>query len=79
MKPLTVQSVLCNWRSGCTGMAVFLLLWGALFFLAFMIAFGNNTPALTAILHAIGFLLTIANPLWGIPAAYIFGAFFIRR
>jgi hypothetical protein len=44
-----------------------------------MIAFGNETPALNAILHAIGLFLTFANPLWGIPAAYSIGAFFIRR
>ena len=69
-----MHAVLSNWRSGCVGVVVFLLLWGALFFIAFMIAFGNETVAARTILHAIGVMLTIANPLWGVPAAYLIGA-----
>ena len=75
----TVVSILSDWRSGCMGVAIFLLLWCTLFFAAFMIAFGNVTPALNGILHVIGLILTIANPLWGIPASYILGTGLFRR
>jgi hypothetical protein len=72
-------SVLSNWRSGCIGIVVFVVAYGALFFVAFMIAFGNDTPVTHAIPDAIGPVLMLANPLWGIPTAYLLGAYLSPR
>ena len=68
-----------RWRSGCAGVAVFLVLWGTLFFIAFMIALGNETPTNRLILQTIGHILTIANPLWGIPASGLAGMFLFQK
>jgi hypothetical protein len=53
---------------------VFVILWAGVFFLAFMTAFGNDSPAAQVILHGAAAFFVIANPLWGIPAAYCAGA-----
>ena len=68
-----------GWRAGCTGVLLFIGAWGALFFLAFMIALGNETPAGRAALQVIGPVLTVANPLLGIPAAYLLFVFWKKE
>lgn len=66
-------NVLLNWRGGLTGVAVFVLLWAVVFFIAFMAAFGNDSPAARAILHGVAAFAVVANPLWGVPVAYCAG------
>ncbi|MFA5267146.1 MAG: hypothetical protein WC379_04175 [Methanoregula sp.] len=44
------------------------------FFIAFMTAFGNDTPQGRAILQGFLVFVVVANPLWGIPVAYCAGA-----
>jgi hypothetical protein len=65
-----LKKCLFNWRGGLTGVAVFLLLWVAVFFIAFMTAFGNDSPASRAVLRAVAAFAIVANPLWGVPVAY---------
>ncbi len=74
----TWNSCLGNWRRGLAASALFILAWCLLFSAAFMIAFGNPSPVSRSILHALGNVLTYASPLWGVPAAYIIGAFLVR-
>jgi hypothetical protein len=40
-----------------------------------MTAFGNDSPQAGIILRGAGLFFTIANPLWGIPAAFLFGVY----
>lgn len=82
-RPITVPEplppLITNWRHGLYAALVFIVLWALLFFAAFMTAFGNPTPTTSSILHATGTILTIVNPYWGIPLAYILGAYFAGR
>ena len=67
-----------NWRAGLAAAVAFFLVWCILFFVAFMIAFGNATPVSVTTLAVIGTILELGNPLWGIPAAWILGAYLSR-
>lgn len=78
-KESILNRITSNWRGGLIGIVVFLLLWGMFFFIAFMTAFGNDTPASRAILHGAGAFFVVANPLWGIPLAYCAGTIFVRK
>lgn len=51
----------------------------AIFFGTFMIAFGNETSLTGTALRVLEFIFLVANPLMGIPAALIPGAFVIDR
>jgi hypothetical protein len=73
------NTLLSNWRGGLIGIAVFLLVWSVVFFVAFMAAFGNETPVARIILHVFSVFMYLANPLWGIPLAYCFGAVVVRK
>lgn len=73
-----MKEILLNWRGGLTGVAVFVLIWATVFFIAFMTAFGNPSPAAQAILHGAGAFFVIANPVWGVPVAYIGGAVLVK-
>jgi hypothetical protein len=44
------------------------------FFIAFMTALGNDTRLARTILKGVELFFLIANPLWGIPAAFLLGA-----
>jgi len=68
-----------NWKGALIGVTLFMLLWLAVFFCAFMIAFGNETSWTGTALGAIQLFFLVANPLWGIPAALILGAAVIDR
>jgi hypothetical protein len=68
-----------NWRGGLIGIAVFLLLWAVVLFIAFMTAFGNNTPESRMILQGVSVFFYFANPLWGIPVAYCAGAVLVQK
>ncbi|OPY38735.1 MAG: hypothetical protein A4E35_00519 [Methanoregula sp. PtaU1.Bin051] len=70
-----LKNVLSNWRGGLAGVVVFLLAWVVFFFVAFMAAFGNDTPEARVILQVFSVLATISNPLWGIPLSYIAGSY----
>lgn len=56
------MEILFNWRGGLTGIAVFLLLRAAVFFIAFMTAFGNDTPQARAILQAVSVFFIFSKP-----------------
>ncbi|OPY33350.1 MAG: hypothetical protein A4E34_02055 [Methanoregula sp. PtaU1.Bin006] len=66
-----------NWKGALTGLFLFTVLWLVCFFVAFMIAFGNPSPQSDAILDVLEIFFTVANPLWGMPAALVLGALFI--
>jgi hypothetical protein len=78
MPPVPRHPCLGNWRRGLAASALFVLAWCLLFSAAFLIAFGNPSPVSRSILHAVGNILGYVHPLWGIPAAYILGAFVLR-
>jgi hypothetical protein len=44
-----------------------------------MTAFGNDTPLARTILEGVGLFAIIANPLWGIPLAFLIGIYTKRR
>jgi hypothetical protein len=61
-----------NWRGGLIGIALFLLLWAGVYFIAVMTALGNDTPEARFILNGFSVFVAVANPLWGIPLSYVF-------
>ena len=54
-------------------------IWIAVFFIAFMTAFGNDSPMAGAILKGCELFTIIANPLWGIPIAFLIGIYWKKR
>jgi hypothetical protein len=74
-----MKNYIFNWRGGLIGIAVFLLLWVVVLFIAFMTAFGNNTPEARVILQGVSVFFYIANPLWGFPLAYCAGAVLLQK
>ena len=74
-----LKDSITNWRGGLTGIFVFLLLWALVFFIAFMTAFGNDTPEARVILQGVSIFIIIANPLWGIPLSYCAGVVLVKK
>ena len=72
-------NALVNWRGGLIGIALFLLLWAGVYFIAVMTALGNDTPQARLILNGFSVFTAAANPLWGIPLSYIAGSSWILR
>jgi hypothetical protein len=72
------DTVVLNWKGALTGLFILTVLWLVCFFIAFMIAFGNPSPQSDAILKVLELFFALANPLWGVPAALVLGALFIR-
>lgn len=68
-----------NIRGGLLGILAYLVITAIIFSAAFMAAFGNDTPAARFILATAGLYFSIAHPLWGIPASYLLGGFFLTR
>jgi len=68
-----------NWKRGIWAVAIFVAVWLAVFFIAFMAAFGNDTPLARAILKGFELFVIIANPLWGIPIAFFVGIYTKRK
>jgi hypothetical protein len=64
-----------NWKRGLLAVAVFIGIWIVVFFIAFMTAFGNDSPMARAILGGVELFAIIANPLWGIPIAFFVGVY----
>jgi hypothetical protein len=54
-------------------------IWIAVFFIAFMTAFGNDSPMARAILNGVELFAIIANPLWGIPIAFLIGIYWKKK
>jgi vacuolar-type H+-ATPase subunit I/STV1 len=76
---MRAELVMINWKGALIGLFIFVVLWLVCFFIAFMIAFGNPSPGSRMILDGLNLFFTLANPLWGIPAALILGAVCIRK
>jgi len=76
---MQADTIVLNWKGGLSGLFIFTVLWLVCFFIAFMIAFGNPSPQSDAILTVLELFFTLANPLWGVPAAFILGALFMRE
>lgn len=74
-----LRNALGNYRGGIAGIAIYLAVTAAVYFLAFMAAFGNPTPTAHAILQAAGVYFAVAHPLWMIPLAYLLGGLFIGK
>jgi predicted lipid-binding transport protein (Tim44 family) len=72
-------SFLANWRGGLAGILTCTLVSILLFFIAFMVAFGNDTPGGRLSLAAFEIYATLAHPLWMIPISYAAGARWILR
>ena len=68
-----------NWKRGLLAVAVFIGIWIVVFFIAFMTAFGNDSPMARAILKGFELFTIIANPLWGIPLAFLIGIYTKRK
>lgn len=74
-----LRPVLANWKGGLVAVGLFLVCWAVVFFIAFMTALGNDTPFARCVLAGVEVFALIANPLWGIPCAYIAGAYVVGR
>jgi hypothetical protein len=48
-------------------------------FIAFLTAFGNDSPMARAILKGFELFTIIANPVWGIPIAFLIGIYTKRK
>ncbi|MDD1692756.1 MAG: hypothetical protein LUQ05_06185 [Methanoregula sp.] len=59
--------------------AVFMGIWIAVFFIAFMTAFGNESPMARAILKGVELFAIVAYPLWGIPIAFLIGIYWKKK
>jgi hypothetical protein len=68
-----------NWKQGIWAVAIFIGIWIVVFFIAFMTAFGNDTPMARTILEGVELFAIIANPLWGIPIAFFIGVYTKRK
>jgi hypothetical protein len=64
-----------NWKRGLLAVAIFIGIWIVVFFIAFMTAFGNDSPMARTILGGVELFAIIANPLWGIPIAFFVGVY----
>jgi hypothetical protein len=70
---------LANWKGGLAGVLIYVLASALLFFIAFMVALGNDTPGGRLYLDFFGAWATVSHPLWMIPLSYAAGARWIRR
>jgi hypothetical protein len=64
---------LTNYRGGLLGVLVYLVISAVIFFIGFMAAFGNDTPAARFALSIFEIYFIVAFPLWAIPLSYIAG------
>jgi hypothetical protein len=74
-----VVKALTNFRGGLVGVLIYLVITALVFFIAFMAAFGTDTPTSRIILEIAALWFLVAYPLWTIPLAYIFGGYFLFR
>ena len=64
-----------NWRRGLWAVGIFIAVWVVVYFTAFMTALGNDTPVARTILRGVELFAIAANPLWGIPLAFLIGVY----
>ena len=64
-----------NWRRGLWVVGIFIAVWMVVYFIAFMTALGNDTPVARMILRGVELFAIVANPLWGIPLAFLIGVY----
>jgi hypothetical protein len=74
-----LDNLKANWKRGLWAVAVFIGIWIFVLFIAFMTAFGNDSPVAGAILKGFELFVIIANPLWGIPIAFLIGIYTKRK
>jgi hypothetical protein len=74
-----IDDIKANWKRGIWAVAIFIAVWLAVFFIAFMTAFGNDTPMAGTILKGVEVFAVIANPWWGIPIAFLIGVYSKRK
>jgi hypothetical protein len=72
-----VRNALSNIRGGLAGVFIYLVITILAYFLAFMVAFGNNTAVARSILAFEEIFFLVANPLWTIPLSYFLGGYFL--
>jgi len=68
-----------NWKRGLWAVGIFLAVWIMVFFIAFMAALGNDTPFARMTLKGVELFAIVANPLWGIPLAFLIGVYSKRK
>jgi len=64
-----------NWRRGLWAVGIFIAVWMVVYFIAFMTVLGNDTPVARTILRGVELFAVVANPLWGIPLAFLIGVY----
>lgn len=74
-----LDDIKANWKRGLLAVAVFIGIWIVVFFIAFMTAFGNDSSMARGILKGVELFAIIANPLWGIPIAFLIGIYTKRK
>jgi hypothetical protein len=74
-----IEDIKANWKRGIWAVAIFIAVWIVVFFIAFMTALGNDSPMAGAILQGVELFAIIANPLWGIPIAFLIGIYTKRK
>jgi hypothetical protein len=74
-----VRKALTNIRGGIVGVLIYLVITALVFFIAFMAAFGNDTPLSRIILEVAALWFLIAYPLWTIPISYFLGGYLLFR
>ncbi|NYT08013.1 MAG: hypothetical protein GKC05_07160 [Methanomicrobiales archaeon] len=73
----SIKDAVTNVRGGLAGILIYLAITAAVYFAAFMAAFGNDTPGARLILEFAGIYFMVAHPLWTVPVAYFLGGCFL--
>jgi len=68
-----------NWKRGLWAVGIFIAVWMVVYFIAFMTALGNDTPFARMTLKSVELFAIVANPLWGIPIAFLIGVYSKRK
>lgn len=72
-----VRNTLSNLWGGLAGVLICLVSTILMNFIAFMVAFGNNTAVARNILIFEEIFFLVANPVWTIPISYFLGSYFV--
>ena len=79
MRIISTRSLKGNWKRGIWAVAIFIAVWFTVYSIAFMTAFGNDSPMARITLMGVELFAIIANPLWGIPLAFLIGIYTKRK
>jgi hypothetical protein len=74
-----LDDLTANWRRGLWAVGIFIAVWMVVYFIAFMTALGNDTPFARMTLKGVELFAIVANPLWGIPIAFLIGVYSKRK